>query len=49
MEILKNRCESCPARSADCAYGDLRGGQSCWDTLQRFSEAVKQNGNKMDR
>lgn len=28
-------CSMCECRCADCAYGDLRGGQSCIDTRQR--------------
>jgi hypothetical protein len=37
-EQLKTTCESCPAKSADCVYGQLRGSQSCFDTLQRYSD-----------
>ena len=31
-------CPFCPAQSADCAYGDLRGSQSCEDTRKRFDK-----------
>jgi hypothetical protein len=31
-----DKCFTCECKSADCAYGDLRGSQSCYDTLQRF-------------
>jgi len=34
-------CSSCPAKSADCAHGHLRGCQSCVDTRQRFHGADK--------
>jgi hypothetical protein len=29
-------CDSCPAKSADCVHGELRGSQSCIDTRERF-------------
>jgi hypothetical protein len=28
-------CNDCKAKSADCAYGDLRDSQSCVDTRKR--------------
>lgn len=31
-------CIMCPAKSADCAHGDLRGTQSCKDTKDEFLE-----------
>lgn len=34
-------CDNCPAKSADCAYGDLRGSQSCEDTRKRLEEKRK--------
>ena len=29
-------CSMCEAKSASCAYGDLRGSQSCEDTRKRM-------------
>ena len=31
-------CSDCQAKSADCAYGQLRGSQSCMDTRERFQK-----------
>jgi hypothetical protein len=31
-------CSSCPAKSADCVSGQLRGAQSCVDTRTRFEK-----------
>jgi len=35
--INVHSCDACPAKSADCAYGDLRGSQSCIDALAKGS------------
>lgn len=35
-EVTLPLCSMCECKSADCAYGDLRGGQSCYDTQQRY-------------
>jgi len=34
-EATLPRCSMCECKCADCAYGDLRGSQSCYDTRQR--------------
>lgn len=34
-------CILCPAKSADCAHGDLRGTQSCEDTRDNFIDEEK--------
>ena len=34
-EATLPRCSMCKCKCADCAYGDLRGSQSCYDTRQR--------------
>jgi hypothetical protein len=33
---VKFVCSNCPAKSADCAFGDLRNSQSCIDTINHF-------------
>ena len=32
-------CSMCDSKHADCAFGQLRGSQSCYDTRQRYKEA----------
>lgn len=36
-------CQDCQAKCADCAHGNLRDGQSCYDTLDRYDEALKRH------
>ena len=33
------KCSDCQAKSADCAHGQLRGSQSCIDTINRHQQA----------
>lgn len=32
VDAILSRCLTCGAKSADCAYGDLCGSQSCYDS-----------------
>jgi hypothetical protein len=35
-------CSNCKAKSADCAYGDLWGGESCADTVKNMKKKDKE-------
>ena len=35
-------CSNCKAKSADCAYGDLWGGESCSDAIKNLARKQKE-------
>jgi len=35
-------CSNCNAKSADCAYGDLRGSESCSDAIKNLTRKQKE-------
>ena len=41
------RCEFCEAQSADCAYGNLRGGQSCFDRIETWFKSTNKSAGSL--